>query len=228
MNILSKITTTHSSTNNKDHHDTHSASNASGQSHNKHSKSVMIPPPLTTDTVQSNDRQAANSAPLQESAIRFRSLECLVAVLRSLVSWYMNGSVSVSAGSKTDDDQSSANTPRESEDIRQSSDRLTSLSNSSAARLSPGIDSAELNGNGGDSNTPSPPLDDPEQFENLKHRKRVLQEGIRMFNWKPKKGIQLLAHNGFFDMSDPQSIARFLHNTEGLSKTEIGEYMGEV
>ncbi|KAI7852796.1 hypothetical protein BDC45DRAFT_570702 [Circinella umbellata] len=227
VNILSKITTTHSSPNNKDHHDTHSSSN-SGQSHGKHSKSLMIPPPLTTDTVQSNDRQAANSAPLQESAIRFRSLECLVAVLRSLVSWYMNGSVSVSAGSKTDDDQSSGNTPRESEDIRQSSDRLTSLSNSSAARLSPGIDSTDLNGSGGESNTPSPPLDDPEQFENLKHRKRVLQEGIRMFNWKPKKGIQLLAHNGFFDLSDAQSVARFLLNTEGLSKTEIGEYMGEV
>ncbi|KAI9492851.1 hypothetical protein BDB00DRAFT_826694 [Zychaea mexicana] len=234
VNILSKITTTHSAPHNNKDHDTHSSSsNTSSQSHNKHSKSVMIPPPLTTDTVQSNDRQASQGVPLPESAIRYRSLECLVAVLRSLVSWYTNGSVSVSAGAKADDDQSSGNTPRESEDIRQSTDRLTSHSNSSAARLSPNIDpnadssNNNLNGNGTGENTPSPPLDDPEQFENLKHRKRVLQEGIRQFNWKPKKGVQILAHNGFFNIDDPQEVARFLLNTEGLSKAVIGEFLGE-
>ncbi|KAI8145649.1 hypothetical protein BJV82DRAFT_534870 [Fennellomyces sp. T-0311] len=236
VNILSKITTTHSTSphGGKDH-DTHSSSaTISSPAHGKHSKSVMIPPPLTTDTVQSNDKQSNNAGPVPESAIRYRSLECLVAVLHSLVSWYTNGSVSVSAESRTDDDQSSGNTPRDSEDInlrnhRPSVDRLTSHSNSSAARLgSPALGGSVnpgTNGNGGAST--SPPLDDPEQFENLKHRKQILQEGVRQFNWKPKKGLQLLAHNGFLDMADHQSIARFLLSTEGLSKTVIGEYLGE-
>lgn len=186
----------------------------------------MIPPPLTTDTVQSNEKQAQSHAPLSDSVLKFKSLECLVAVLRSLVSWYTNGSVSVSAGRGVDEVQSSVNTPRDSEDtstrIRQSTDHLTNHSNASSQRLSP---SGGVNGTGNNASTP--PLDDPEQFENLKHRKQLLQEGIRQFNWKPKKGLEFLAKHQFLNIEDPQSVARFLLSTEGLSKTVIGEYLGE-
>lgn len=222
VNVLSKITTSHTSPHNSKDHDIHPASTGSTSSHHHlHAKSVVIPPPLTTDTIQSSNKHAQAGAALPESALKFKSLECLVAVLRSLVSWYANGSVSVSAESKLEDDQSSSNTPRDSEDNRASSERLTSHSNGSISRLS----SALPNGNANTSSTP--PLDDPEQFENLKHRKQMLQEGIRQFNWKPKKGLQILARNRFVDLNDYQNVARFLLNTEGLSKAALGEFLGE-
>lgn len=222
VNVLSKITTQHNAPNNAKDHDTHASSTISSPAQGKKSKNVMIPPPLTTDTVQHNEKQVSANSQLSESAIRFRSLECLVAVLQSLVSWYANGSVSVTAGSRSEDDQSSGTTPRESEDTN-GGNRITNHSNASGARLSPGISG----NNNSSSNVSTPPLDDPEQFENLKHRKQILQEGVRQFNWKPKKGIQLLASNGFVDINDHQNVARFLLNTEGLSKMQIGEFLGE-
>ncbi|KAI9317717.1 hypothetical protein BX666DRAFT_1856976 [Dichotomocladium elegans] len=222
VNILSKITTSHIFPNHpKD--DIHSHSSAvSSPAHPKHPKNVMIPPPLTTDTVQHTEKLSGVNTHLSESAIRFRSLECLVAILRSLVTWYTNGSVSVTAGSRLDDDQSSVNTPRDSEDLN---GRLMSHSNASGARLSPAV----LGNNGSSTNvsTPTTPLDDPEQFETLKHRKQIIQEGVRQFNWKPKKGLQMFAKNGFLDLKDHTSVARFLLNTEGLDKTQIGDFLGE-
>jgi brefeldin A-inhibited guanine nucleotide-exchange protein len=74
---------------------------------------------------------------------------------------------------------------------------------------------------------PNSRLDDPEEFENLKHRKQMLQEGVRQFNWKPKKGIATLARGGFLNVEDPISVAQFLLNTEGLNKTLIGDFLGE-
>lgn len=217
VNVLSKITTSHNQpTNGKDfdnHPDPISSVHAGIHSH-----SIVIPPPLTTATILHSDKQNAQSA-MPESAIRFKSLECLVAVLRSLVGWYSNNSVSITAGgvTKKDDD-----TPRASED--QSSTSLTNLSNTSVSRLnSPGTNSSSTALNSGSSSR----LDDPEEFENLKHRKQLLQEGVRQFNWKPKKGLAVLAQNGFLNLQDHRSVAQFLLSTEGLNKTMIGEYLGD-
>ncbi len=41
------------------------------------------------------------------------------------------------------------------------------------------------------------------------------------------QGIQFLLETGFIQDRRPDSIARFLHETEGLSKAMIGEYLGE-
>jgi Sec7-like guanine-nucleotide exchange factor len=41
------------------------------------------------------------------------------------------------------------------------------------------------------------------------------------------KGIQFLLETGFISSKTPQDIATFLMHTEGLSKTMIGEYLGE-
>ena len=71
------------------------------------------------------------------------------------------------------------------------------------------------------------PDDDPSRFENAKQRKTILLEAIRMFNFKPKRGIAMLLENGFIRHRDPESIARFLFYADGLSKTSIGEYLGE-
>ncbi|KAJ3265244.1 guanine nucleotide exchange protein for ADP-robosylation factor [Chytriomyces hyalinus] len=69
--------------------------------------------------------------------------------------------------------------------------------------------------------------DDPTQFQNLKHRKQVLLEGIKRFNTKPKKGVQYLLDSGCISTRTPKDIASFLLHTEGLNKTMIGEFLGE-
>lgn len=69
--------------------------------------------------------------------------------------------------------------------------------------------------------------DDPGRFENAKQRKTVLLEAIRMFNYKPKRGIAQLLEHGFIRGRDPRAIARFLFYADGLSKRSIGEYLGE-
>ncbi|KAJ3387493.1 guanine nucleotide exchange protein for ADP-robosylation factor [Entophlyctis sp. JEL0112] len=69
--------------------------------------------------------------------------------------------------------------------------------------------------------------DDPAQIENLRQRKQNLLEGIKTFNEKPKKGIQFLLNTKLIPSRTPRDIATFLLNTEGLSKTVIGEFLGE-
>ncbi|KAG1642506.1 hypothetical protein G6F44_004767 [Rhizopus delemar] len=209
VHVLSKITTSHQHQvpNGKDYD--HTPPEAAGTQHSSiHAHSVVIPPPLTTATILHNDKQIQTTA-MPESAIRFKSLECLVAVLRSLVGWYTNNSVSITAGAAKKDED----TPRESEDQLGSMVERLSSSNESSSALS--------------NNNSNSRLDDPETFENSKHRKQLLQEGIRQFNWKPKKGIAFLSEHGFLGNSDPRDIAIFLLNTDSLNKTVIGEYLGE-
>ncbi|KAJ3412218.1 guanine nucleotide exchange protein for ADP-robosylation factor [Chytridiales sp. JEL 0842] len=69
--------------------------------------------------------------------------------------------------------------------------------------------------------------DDPTQFETLRHRKQTLIEGIKRFNFKAKKGMQFLLDSGLIPARTPTDIARFLLNTEGLNKSQIGEFLGE-
>ncbi|KAI7868634.1 hypothetical protein BDF14DRAFT_1995182 [Spinellus fusiger] len=227
--VLSKITTSQNSPgNNPKDQEIHASGTDTLASHgNLYHKSVVIPPPLTTATVLSNEKQSHSGPQLPESAIKFKSLECLVAVLQSLVTWYANNSVSVSANANSEEDNSSGNTPRQSEDHRMSTERTASHGTISVPRMSPSPSSGGINSSTTTNGPMTLRMDDPEQFENLKHRKQLLQDGIRLFNWKPKKGMQLLAKHGFLDISDPISKGKFLLHTEGLSKAFIGEYLGE-
>ncbi|CAN0921422.1 Brefeldin A-inhibited guanine nucleotide-exchange protein 2 [Linum grandiflorum] len=52
------------------------------------------------------------------------------------------------------------------------------------------------------------------------------QEGISLFNQKPKKGIEFLINANKVGNS-PEEIAEFLKNASGLNKTLIGDYLGE-
>ncbi|KAJ3096020.1 guanine nucleotide exchange protein for ADP-robosylation factor, partial [Physocladia obscura] len=70
-------------------------------------------------------------------------------------------------------------------------------------------------------------FDDPTQFETLRLKKQSLLEGIKSFNEKPKKGMQLLLNNHSILSRTPHDIASFLLSTEGLNKSMIGEFLGE-
>mgnify|MGYP000031692091 FL=1 len=53
-----------------------------------------------------------------------------------------------------------------------------------------------------------------------------VQEGISLFNRKPRKGIDFLIKAKKVGES-PEEIALFLKNATGLNKTMIGDYLGE-
>ncbi|OUM66530.1 hypothetical protein PIROE2DRAFT_6263 [Piromyces sp. E2] len=64
------------------------------------------------------------------------------------------------------------------------------------------------------------------KFEEVLSKKHALSKGINLFNVRPKKGIDFLVKEGFLT-KDLETISQFLHNTTGLNKAAIGEYLGE-
>lgn len=63
-------------------------------------------------------------------------------------------------------------------------------------------------------------------FEKIREKAKVLENGTREFNAKPKHGIKYLIKNGII-LETPESISEFLHTTKGLDKAAIGDYLGE-
>ncbi|ELU08063.1 hypothetical protein CAPTEDRAFT_213398 [Capitella teleta] len=68
--------------------------------------------------------------------------------------------------------------------------------------------------------------DNPEQFEVRKQQKELWQNGIEMFNKKPKKGLLYLQEQSLLGTT-AEDIADFFHNDDRLDKSMIGDYMGE-
>ncbi|KAH3677036.1 hypothetical protein WICMUC_001942 [Wickerhamomyces mucosus] len=156
-------------------------------------------PLLSISKLSSQTAILDNNAFPIEYALKITSLNSIVGIIRSLNSWAQKGLTS---------------------DARSSSwlaaTRKRSSTNGSALQLSSPITS----------NFPEE-VDDPLEFENLKQRKTALQEGIRQFNFKPKKGLVYLTKEGFIADGKPETIANFLLEQPGLDKAVIGEYLGE-
>ncbi|XP_048451643.1 brefeldin A-inhibited guanine nucleotide-exchange protein 1-like [Rhincodon typus] len=68
--------------------------------------------------------------------------------------------------------------------------------------------------------------DNPEQYEVLKQQKEIIEQGIELFNKKPKRGLQYLQEQGMLGTT-PDDIAQFLHQEERLDTTQVGEYVGD-
>ena len=142
--------------------------------------------------------------------LKQQSLECLVQTLRSLVDW-SQATLAATAAKFQDTD-----TKPSSENMR---DSLDAAHNGNSPR--PFGSDTPLG--------PSTPLieDDPSQLERAKHRKTALINGIRQFNFKPKRGIKTLLNDGFIKNDTPEDIATFLLQNDRLDKAMIGEYLGE-
>lgn len=142
--------------------------------------------------------------------LKQQALDCLVRTLRSLVNWSQD---SLAAGAAKLHDMELQD-PRDR--FRESLERLP-------AAGSPRMSTA------GTPIAPSTPLleDDPMQLEKAKHRKTALNNGIRQFNFKPKRGVKQLITDGFIRSDSPEDIAAFILQTEALDKAMIGEYLGE-
>jgi brefeldin A-inhibited guanine nucleotide-exchange protein len=111
---------------------------------------------------------------LSEGQLRRQGLECLVAVLRSLVTWGTAGkgpdeTASVISGrSQTEEIKRDAATPEPHFDKL----ATTSSSVETFRQATPDI------------------VDDPTKFESAKQKKTTLLEGIKKFNYKPKRVSQ--------------------------------------
>ncbi|KAH9951731.1 hypothetical protein B0H21DRAFT_684859 [Amylocystis lapponica] len=170
-----------------------------------------VPPSLSTSALGAPGSVDPGHLGLSEPQLRRQGLECLVAVLRSLVSWGTTGSTAL-------DSAADPNTRAQlSEEIRR--DAITPDSSTDRA-------SGPLSADPARQQTPDV-VDDPSKFESAKQKKTTLLEGIKKFNFKPKRGIEFLVETGFIPSESPQDIARFLLETDGLSKAMIGEYLGE-
>ncbi|KAJ3508228.1 hypothetical protein NLJ89_g5873 [Agrocybe chaxingu] len=152
---------------------------------------------------------------LSESQLRRQGLECLVSVLRSLVTW-----------------GTSANSGRGADEVAVPPlSARSQMEDTKQDPTTPETKLERLSVSGGSVETfrqATPDIaDDPTRFENAKQKKTTLLEGIKKFNYKPKRGIHFLIETGFIPSNAPLDIAAFLQNTDGLSKAMIGEYLGE-
>lgn len=174
------------------------------------------PEPLPLATLQKGDEPGLAALGVQpnhvdmtdevmlpvESHLKRQSLECLAAVLHSLVQWASRGTVEDELASPTRDSSDSADESAESP-----------VDNSAVGSPNPAAESPEQE-------------DDPSRLQSAKARKTMLLEGIRLFNEKPSRGIAFLVQNHFIHSSEPKEIARFLLYADGLNKARIGEYLG--
>lgn len=168
----------------------------------------MLPPPLSTAHMTTHHDNSESEIP-KEYIIKRQALDCLVETLRSLVNWSQQGIAEVTNGALD------PNT-RASEDFRESYDPS-------------GNDSSSRIANGDTPIPPSTPVvdDDPEQLEREKQRKTAINNAIKQFNFKPKRGIKLLVSEKIIPSDSPEDIAQFLLKEERLDKAQIGEFLGE-
>ncbi|XP_015902812.3 brefeldin A-inhibited guanine nucleotide-exchange protein 2 [Ziziphus jujuba] len=145
--------------------------------------------------------------PPQEVTMKLEAMKCLVAILKSMGDW-MNKQLRIPDPHSTK--------------------KIEATENSSEPGSLPIV-----NGNGdepvegSDSHSEaSNETSDALTIEQRRAYKLELQEGISLFNRKPKKGIEFLINANKVGNS-PEEIAAFLKNASGLNKTMIGDYLGE-
>ncbi|CAL1701031.1 unnamed protein product [Somion occarium] len=208
MNIISKLSTSPNTQNPQKANDPTSP----GLPPTSKGHSGSVPPALSTAALSVPGNLDTSVIGLSETQLKRQALECLVAVLKSLVLW---GTASALTGDQNLDQHSRSQVGEESR--------------AEVVTPDPSLDRLSGFPNGYDaSRQPTPELsDDPSKFESAKQKKTTLLEGIKKFNFKPKRGIQFLIETGFIASPSPQDIARFLLETDGLSKTMVGEYLGE-
>ncbi|CAI0385532.1 unnamed protein product [Linum tenue] len=150
---------------------------------------------------------ATSLMPPQEVTLKLEAMKCLVAVLKSMGDW-VNKQLRIPDPSSARKFDVVENSP-ESESL--------SMVNGNGEEPAEGSDSQS---------EASTEASDVSSIEQRRAYKLELQEGISLFNRKPKKGIEFLINANKVGDS-PEEIAVFLKNASGLNKTLIGDYLGE-
>ncbi|KAI5847008.1 hypothetical protein BZA05DRAFT_341253 [Tricharina praecox] len=169
-----------------------------------------LPPSLSTASIGAPVVPTEPTFP-PEFPLKKQSLDCLVNVLQSMVDWSQKALVDSLQHSV--DMEDGGRESLEAHSTPRMSAVVTPIATTPHAEFS-----GDLNGS----------FDDPNQLEKAKQRKTALMEAIRLFNFKPKRGIKAFVDNGFIKSSSPEDIAEFLlRGPAGLDKAMIGEYLGE-
>ncbi|KAJ7962227.1 Brefeldin A-inhibited guanine nucleotide-exchange protein [Quillaja saponaria] len=150
---------------------------------------------------------ATSLLPPQEATLKLEAMKCLVEVLKSMGDW-MNKQLRIPDPHSTKKFELADNS-------------------SEPGTLPMGNGNGEEPIEGSDSHSEtSNEVSDVSNIEQRRAYKLELQEGISLFNRKPKKGIEFLINANKVGDS-PEDIAAFLKNASGLNKTLIGDYLGE-
>ncbi|GCC22615.1 hypothetical protein chiPu_0001003 [Chiloscyllium punctatum] len=152
---------------------------------------------------------------LQELSLRKKGLECLVSILKCMVEWskdlYINPNLQTNLGQeKSSEQENCEGKPLEATRRRGSTNSFDSTISSGVGSISAQTCAA----------------DDPEQFEVLKQQKDIIEQGIDLFNRKPKKGVQYLQDQGMLGTA-AEDIAQFFQQEERLDSSQVGEFLGE-
>uniref|UniRef100_A0A8C5CIT8 SEC7 domain-containing protein n=1 Tax=Gadus morhua TaxID=8049 RepID=A0A8C5CIT8_GADMO len=160
---------------------------------------------------QGRSGQELGISPLQELSLRKKGLECLVSILKCMVEWskdlYVNPNLQANLGQERSSEGEGAEL-KLPDHLTGRRDSVSSLDSSVSSSL------------------PSGHPDHPEQYEVIKQQKDIIENGIELFNKKPKRGVQYLQEQGMLGTST-EDIAQFLHHEERLDTTQVGEFLGE-
>ena len=166
-------------------------------------------PGLSTSSISHPTPKGETISP--EYLLKKQALHSLIEILNSLDNWSSQLTPEGNAVSRPSASRTSMEDPRGSLDT---------------PRNIPGSPKFP---NGDSDYSPSTPLaeDDPNQIEKVRKRKMALNEAIRQFNFKPKRGIKAFISEGFIQHDAPEDIAQFLISNDRLDKAMLGEYLGE-
>ncbi|XP_051145511.1 brefeldin A-inhibited guanine nucleotide-exchange protein 2-like [Andrographis paniculata] len=145
--------------------------------------------------------------PPQDATMKLEAMKCLVAILKSMGDW-MNKQLRIPDSQPAKKLDAAGNT----------SDPGSHPFANGNADEHPEVSDGPAEG--------STEASDVSMLEQRRAYKLELQEGISLFNRKPKKGIEYLINANKVGKS-PEEIAAFLKNASGLNKTLIGDYLGE-
>lgn len=163
-------------------------------------KTAQGPPPGVATTL----------VPPNDVTMKIEALKCLVAILKSMGDW-MNKQLRIP----------DPLSPKKLETLANNEEG----GNESFVANGHGEDAAETMSTDSHSDSASG-VSEAASLEQRRAYKLELQEGINLFNRKPKKGIEFLIHANKVGDS-PEEIAAFLKSASGLNKTLIGDYLGE-
>ncbi|KAJ8504629.1 hypothetical protein OPV22_005515 [Ensete ventricosum] len=161
-------------------------------------KTAQGPPPGAPTTL----------VPPQDVTMKFEAMKCLVAILRSMGDW-MNKQLRIPDPYSQNTEITDGNTGGSNE---------LPLGNGNISEEPAEVHDSHSETANGTSEVAS--------IELRRAYKLELQEGISLFNQKPKKGIEFLV-NAKKVGDSPEEIAAFLKSASGLNKTLIGDYLGE-
>ncbi|XP_059351895.1 brefeldin A-inhibited guanine nucleotide-exchange protein 2-like isoform X2 [Daphnia carinata] len=153
------------------------------------------------------------TTPIQEKALRIKGLECLVTILKCMVEWsrelYVNPNAHSNIGTYF---------------LKNILSKLLLLMHFCLldAEKMKENNTEENEGHGYVNGT----LTTPKQFEAIKQQKEIWEQGIVMFNRKPRRGLQYLQSQKLLG-EEAVDVARFLVTEERLDKTVVGDFLGD-